>query len=81
MSILQRGKLSPKEREIMYLSSSVLSSHGQNFTLGILGRTDRARPPCITAASPGPLVTKLISGPCNESVPFWLGLYRGEKGA
>ena len=45
MSILQRGKLSPKEREIMYLSSPVLSSHGQNFTLGILGHTDRARPP------------------------------------
>ena len=45
MSILQRGKLSPKERELRCLSSPVLRSHGQDFTLGILGRTDCARPP------------------------------------
>ena len=45
MSILQRGKLSPKEREIMYLSSPVLRPHGQDCTPGILGRTDRVCPP------------------------------------
>lgn len=80
MSILQRGKLS--QREGNHVSKlPVLRVTWPGFHPGNSWPcTDCARPPASLLLPQGPLVTKLISGPCSESVPFLACPYPRERG-